>query len=70
MEATDAHLLFGRSGLHRRTAERRLFDSALIFDYFEAGDSLSLFLDQFPTVSLDTAIHLLEKSREALLESA
>jgi uncharacterized protein (DUF433 family) len=41
-----------------------------LFDYLEAGDSLNVFLDQFPTVSLDAAVHVLEESREALLEMA
>jgi uncharacterized protein (DUF433 family) len=41
-----------------------------LFDYLEAGDSLNVFLDQFPTVSLDAAVHVLEESREALLETA
>ncbi len=41
-----------------------------LFDYLQAGGSLDVFLDQFPTVSLDAAVHVLEESREALLESA
>jgi uncharacterized protein (DUF433 family) len=38
-----------------------------LFDYLEAGDSLDEFLDQFPTVSRDTAVHVLEESRLALM---
>jgi uncharacterized protein (DUF433 family) len=37
------------------------------FDYLEAGDSLSHFLDQFPTVTRDVAVHVLTESRKALL---
>lgn len=38
-----------------------------LFDYLEAGDSLEKFLEQFPTVSRETAIAVLEESRRALL---
>jgi uncharacterized protein (DUF433 family) len=38
-----------------------------LFDYLEAGDSLDEFLDQFPTVSRDAAVHVLEESRLALM---
>jgi uncharacterized protein (DUF433 family) len=38
-----------------------------LFDYLEAGDSLSHFLDQFPTVSKEIAVHVLTESRLALL---
>jgi uncharacterized protein (DUF433 family) len=38
-----------------------------LFDYLEAGDSLDVFLDQFPTVRREQAIALLEESRRALL---
>jgi uncharacterized protein (DUF433 family) len=31
-----------------------------LFDYLEAGDSLDEFLDQFPTVSREAAMHVLE----------
>lgn len=41
-----------------------------LFDYLEAGDSLNVFLDQFPTVTLEAAVGVLEESREALLEAA
>ena len=38
-----------------------------LFDYLEAGDSLDEFLDQFPTVTHDMAVNVLEASRQALL---
>jgi uncharacterized protein (DUF433 family) len=38
-----------------------------LFDYLEAGDSLEIFLEQFPTVSRETAVAVLEESRQALL---
>ena len=40
-----------------------------LFDYLEAGDSLDEFLDQFPTVTHDMAVNVLEASRQALLSS-
>jgi uncharacterized protein (DUF433 family) len=38
-----------------------------LFDYLEAGDSLSHFLEQFPTVTHEVAVHVLTESRLALL---
>ena len=38
-----------------------------LFDYLEAGDSLDEFLEQFPTVSREAAVNVLEESRLALL---
>jgi uncharacterized protein (DUF433 family) len=38
-----------------------------LFDYLEAGDSLDEFLEQFPTVTHDMAVNVLEASRQALL---
>ena len=38
-----------------------------LFDYLEAGDDLDEFLDQFPSVTREAAIQLLEDSRHALL---
>lgn len=40
-----------------------------LFDYLEAGDSLDEFLEQFPTVTREIAIGLLEDSRLALMAS-
>ena len=37
------------------------------FDYIEEGDSLDDFLDDFPAVSREHAVKLLEKMKEALL---
>lgn len=37
-----------------------------LFHYLEAGDSLDVFLDQFPTVSQEQAVAALELAREAL----
>jgi uncharacterized protein (DUF433 family) len=37
-----------------------------LFDYLEAGDSLADFLEQFPTVSREIAVHVLTESRLAL----
>jgi uncharacterized protein (DUF433 family) len=38
-----------------------------LFDYLEAGDSLETFLEQFPTVSREVAVAILEESQRALL---
>ena len=37
-----------------------------LFDYLEAGDDLEEFLDQFPSVTCEAAIQLLEDSRHAV----
>jgi uncharacterized protein (DUF433 family) len=38
-----------------------------LFDYLEAGDSLAVFLDDFPTVSREMAVAVLELFRAELL---
>ena len=38
-----------------------------LFDYLEAGDDLEEFLDQFPSVTREAAIQLLEDRRHAVL---
>lgn len=40
-----------------------------IFDYFEAGDSLDEFLDDFPSVTRGQAIGLLEMARFSLTDA-
>jgi uncharacterized protein (DUF433 family) len=37
-----------------------------LFDYLEAGDSLEVFLEQFPSVSREQAIAALELAKEAV----
>jgi uncharacterized protein (DUF433 family) len=41
-----------------------------LFDYLEEGDSLETFLDQFPSVSRDLAVAVLELAREAIAHDA
>ena len=41
-----------------------------LFDYIEEGDSLEVFLDQFPSVTRNMAIALLEQARVALTHNA
>ena len=41
-----------------------------LFDYLEEGDSLGVFLDQFPTVTREMAIAVLEKARIAAASDA
>jgi uncharacterized protein (DUF433 family) len=41
-----------------------------LFDYLEAGDSLEVFLAQFPTVSREASIGVLEQARKALVADA
>lgn len=42
----------------------------ILFEYLEAGDSLEVFLDQFPTVTREQAVAALEIAREVLTEDA
>lgn len=37
-----------------------------LFDYLEAGDSLEVFLDEFPSVTREQAVSALELAREVL----
>ena len=41
-----------------------------LFDYLEAGDSLTVFLEQFPSITRDMAIAALEEAQSALIEDA
>jgi uncharacterized protein (DUF433 family) len=41
-----------------------------LFDHLEAGDSLAVFLDDFPSVSKDLAVAVLEQARAALTPDA
>jgi uncharacterized protein (DUF433 family) len=41
-----------------------------LIEYLEAGDSLEAFLDDFPSVSREHAIAVLELAKSALLEKA
>jgi uncharacterized protein (DUF433 family) len=42
----------------------------ILFEYLEAGDSLEVFLLQFPTVRREQAVAALEMAREILTENA
>ena len=41
-----------------------------LIDYLEAGDSLDEFLDQFPSVTREHAVAVLEVAKQALAERA
>jgi uncharacterized protein (DUF433 family) len=41
-----------------------------LFDHLEAGDSLEVFLDDFPSVGRTLAVAVLEEARAALLPDA
>ncbi len=41
-----------------------------LIDYLEAGDSLEIFLDDFPSVSREQAVAALELAQEALVTLA
>ena len=41
-----------------------------LFDYLEAGDSLDVFLDEFPSVDREKAVAVLELAREAISSDA
>ena len=42
----------------------------ILFDHLEAGDSLEVFLEDFPSVSRELAVAVLEEARAALLPDA
>jgi uncharacterized protein (DUF433 family) len=41
-----------------------------LFDYLEEGDPLDVFLDQFPSVTHEQAVAVLEKARASLAADA
>ncbi len=41
-----------------------------LFDHLEASDSLDVFLDDFPSVSRELAVALLEEARAVLIPDA
>lgn len=41
-----------------------------LFDYLEAGDTLDAFLDEFPSVSREHAVAVLEAARTSLVGGA
>ena len=41
-----------------------------LFDHLEAGDSIDVFLDDFPSVSRELAVAVLELARVALVPDA
>ena len=42
----------------------------IIFEHLEAGDSLEVFLEGFPSVSRELAIQVLEDAKMALVQDA
>lgn len=42
----------------------------ILFDYLEAGDSLEVFLDEFPSVTREQAVGALELARELIAPDA
>ena len=42
----------------------------IIFEHLEAGDSLEVFLEDFPSVSRELAIQVLEDAKMALVDDA
>jgi uncharacterized protein (DUF433 family) len=42
----------------------------ILFEYLEAGDSLGVFLDDFPSVSREQAVAALEIARQSVFENA
>ena len=41
-----------------------------LFDHLEAGDALEVFLDDFPSVTREMAVAVLEEARAALIADA
>lgn len=68
MLARSAPLLLARGRAADVVDTRVPFQTLL--DYLEAGDPLSEFLDDFPTVSRDQAIAALEQAKDALIARA
>ena len=42
----------------------------ILFEHLEAGDSLGVFLEDFPSVSRELAVKVLEEAREGLVADA
>lgn len=42
----------------------------VLFEHLEAGDSLGVFLEDFPSVSRELAVKVLEQAREGLVADA
>lgn len=42
----------------------------ILFEHLEAGDSLDVFLEQFPSVTREQAVAALELAREVLTDNA
>jgi len=42
----------------------------ILFDYLESGDSLEVFLDEYPGISKDQAIEVLELAKQGLLNNS
>ncbi len=42
----------------------------VLFDHLESGDSLEVFLDDFPSVGRELAVAILERARAALVPDA
>lgn len=42
----------------------------ILFEHLEAGDSLDIFLEDFPTVSRDLAVRVLEDAKASLVADA
>ena len=42
----------------------------ILFEYLEAGDSLEVFLEDFPSVSRELAIQVLEEAKALLVAGA
>jgi uncharacterized protein (DUF433 family) len=41
----------------------------ILFEHLEAGDGLEVFLEDFPSVSRELAIQVLEDAKEALVDA-
>jgi uncharacterized protein (DUF433 family) len=42
----------------------------VLFDYLEAGDSLDVFLEEFPSITREMAVAALEEAQSALIHDA
>ena len=60
----------GRNGTGTPVFARTRVPVQTLIDYLEAGDSLEAFLADFPSVSRDHAVAVLELAKSALLAKA
>jgi len=62
--------MIGSAGCGERREDLARVPLVTLLDYLEAGQPLSEFLEDFPTVTREQAVAALEQAKEALLARA